>query len=93
MKSKEKSKIEYYKGIIRKLKADNSRLRKLLSRYEDGHNQESDEGSEDKEYSVYKKDSSCPNCEDGEITSTEVVGRLITRCAECGYRKVEKIDG
>jgi uncharacterized protein YdcH (DUF465 family) len=92
MKLKQKSKIEYYKGLIRQLKADNQRLKKLLSRYEYVEDDDNDD-EEFEEYSQYKKDNECPNCDEGKLIKSEVVGRLIIKCDECEYRKVERIDG
>lgn len=86
MKSKERSKIEYYKGIIRQLKSDNARLRKILARYESIEPEE--EYEEEIKPSKVKK---CPLCYDGILRDVEVAGRILTNCEDCKYRKSEKL--
>lgn len=91
MKSKQRDKVEYYKGVIRQLKAENARLRKELKRFDHQYDQEDEDEYTEVEPRKNKNSKQCPNCEDGEINSVEVVGRMITKCNECDYRKVEKV--
>lgn len=96
-KVKEKNAPEYYKGLIRDLKAQNKSLKKELARLQKReHLFDLPEIDEDAETATDYKGTlnapQCPECGSKQFESVKIGNfRLLERCFDCGMKKSTKL--
>lgn len=91
VKKRERNEVEYLRGLVRELKAENRNLKKRLGvtskrarRYETRISEDEDEQLERSEQPVKVVDS-CPDCS-GELKLVDLGVRQFNSCINCGYR-------
>ena len=88
-KSKDADPVEYYKGVVRKLKSELRHLKKELSRFHKREHFLEDEVVEEPE-EVYEDKPRCPKCS-SRIYISNLGNRRIESCIDCSYRKTFKV--
>ncbi len=85
-KRRDRSEVEYYRGKLREVEAENRRLRKQLRSAEKSFEYLVEADSfENTEY-----DAKCPNCGKGELKFTDLKIKTLTTCSICDYRKTTR---
>lgn len=86
-KRRDRSEVEYYRGKLREVEAENRRLRKQLRSAEKSFEYLVEADSfEQAEY-----ESKCPECTKGKLVYTDLkIKTLITCSLDCGFRKTTK---
>ena len=90
-KSREGKDDEFYKGELRRLKAENRSLKKRLNELERSkHVYEEMKLDEEIDAEIGQKEASnprCPDCFKGELVSTDMGPGTLISCTGCIYRK------
>lgn len=87
-KSREGKDDEFYKGELRKLRAENRSLKKRLHQLERSkHVYEDSLLNEDDPNEVQSQEPKCPDCFKGNLVNTDMGPGTLISCTNCIYRK------
>lgn len=100
-KTKEKSELEYLRGLVKSMRSQVKHLKKELSRkqkreylHEDLEEKEAEllleEEIREREHAIENK---CPDCGKGKLEFTDLNIRTLITCPSCGYKKIIKNNG
>lgn len=85
-KSKDKNSTEYYRGIVRSLKAEVKSLKREISRLKRVEHLYEESDYEDPEEELEVQFETCGECRKGIYNELTIAGRIIKTCNNCGYR-------
>lgn len=88
-KKKDDSEIDRLEQQVRELKSINRSLMKRLKKVDRHYKDVINEPAEPEQEKEGTK-RTCPNCERGEITEVDLLGRIFERCSVCDWRSKTK---
>lgn len=96
-KTKERSELEYYRGLVKELKSENKNLKKRLSRkekrehlLEDVELQQAELHMEEEAEEAHQANKlECPKCS-SELDIVDLGARQLVTCTSCEYRVSKK---
>lgn len=93
-KQKEKSEVEYLRGLVRQLRSENKKLKNELKRLKKKETETDELREELKDYHYEEKmhEDTCPDCQKGRLTSTHLGVKILYICSVCGHRIIKNVQ-